>query len=222
MHRRLLVAIVLLAALSGPAPAEAAGARVLCNTFGEHVTYATPKARPRACAVWPEGVPHYLALTFVKAEWRGWGSSRAVASVTLTGNMGARVPGTVVLTRLRRHCGHLVYTRARIRGGRRVYRPNVCALTRGERFCGWRDYESGGWTMRRPEPGAFFRVFARRMSCRTARRASQDVEYPSSPPYRPFVPGYHCREILDGYEYSDVRCRRAGARTRSFRFQTGA
>jgi hypothetical protein len=228
VRRTLLLAIASLA-LSAPAPAAQATPvpKLLCNSFERYggdrtvITYASPEVRPRKCAIWREGWAHYQALTFVDATWRGWGTARAVGQATATGNMGARAPVTVILTRRREHCGETVYTRVRVAGRRKTWRPDTCALDRSERFCGWRDLASGGWTMGPPDAGAFLRLFGRRMSCRTARWDYGDLHYEDFPPYRPVLAGYTCRELDSGYEYSDVRCRRDGSDA-AFRFQTGA
>jgi hypothetical protein len=207
--------------------AHAQSPKLLCNSveaFGGNRTfiyYKEPKVRPRKCAVWREGWAHFQALTFINASWRGWGSDRAVGRVTVTGNSNFRAPGTVVLTRLREKCGQTVYTRVRMVGVRKAWRPDTCALARSERFCGWRDLANGGWTMGTPDRGAYSRLFARKMPCRAARRAYNALDYEQEPPYRPILAGYGCHELESGYEYSDVRCARLGSDA-SFRYQTGS
>ena len=223
--RRAALLVIAVASLAAASPAHAAPAKLLCNSVeqvgGTLITYAGPKVRPRRCAIWRAGWAHYQALTFIGARWRDWGTARAVGRATATGNMGYRAPITVILSRLREHCGHRVYTRVRVAGIRRIIRPDTCALTPSERFCGWRDLSGGGWTMRQPEPGAFVRLFARKLTCRTARRAYGSIEYEDEPPYRPVLAGYRCRELESRYEYSDVRCVKRGGRA-SLRYQTGA
>jgi hypothetical protein len=223
--RLMPVMVALLASLVVTTTANAASPRLLCNSveeFGQtFITYKNPKVEPRACAVWREDWAHYQSLTFIRATWRGWGTKRAVGRATMTYNMGYRAPITVILSRLREKCGHTVYTRVRIAGRRKVWRPDTCALSRTERFCGWRDFTNGGWTMDQPDPGAFSRLFAGKMTCGAARRAYNRLDYTEEPPYQPFLEGYRCRELESGYEYSDVRCVRDGSKA-AFRYQTGA
>jgi hypothetical protein len=91
----------------------------------------------------------------------------------------------------------------------------------GYEFCGWQDYEKGGWTHDYPGRGAYLRGFARDLSCRTARRHITRIRYTQQPPYRPVRRGYRCKTIDSDYEYSDVRCIRRGGK-KTFRFQTGS
>jgi hypothetical protein len=227
MKLLLITTIALTSALALAPQAHAQTPKLLCNSveaFGGNrtfITYKDPQVRPRKCAVWREGWAHFQALTFVEASWRGWGASRAVGRVTITGNSNFRAPGIVILTRLREKCGQTVYTRVRMVGVRKVWRPDTCALARSERFCGWRDLVNGGWTMGEPDPGAYSRLFARKMTCRAARRAYSALDYEQEPPYRPILAGYGCRELESAYEYSDVRCARNGSQA-AFRYQTGS
>jgi hypothetical protein len=91
----------------------------------------------------------------------------------------------------------------------------------GYEFCGWRDFDNGGWTYDQPEPGAYLLAFARGMTCTAARRNITRLRYTQLPPYRPVRLGYRCRTLDNDHEYTDVRCVRRGG-TRAFRFQTGA
>jgi len=91
----------------------------------------------------------------------------------------------------------------------------------GYTWCGWKDFVDGDWTYDDPEPGAWLRAFAYKMSCRDARRNVTRVRYSQTPPYRPLRLGYTCRSIDSDYEYEDVRCTKKGGK-RKFRFQTGS
>lgn len=93
---------------------------------------------------------------------------------------------------------------------------------RGFEFCGWKDLVDGGWTYDDPEPGAYLRLFARKMSCRTARRKYRQVRYEQEPPYRPRLRGYRCKTLDRSWEYADVRCSKRGHPNVSVRWQTGA
>jgi len=93
----------------------------------------------------------------------------------------------------------------------------------GYRFCGWKDFGSGRWSLAQPDPGAFMRAFASGMSCRTARRHVSRTRFTQRPPYRPYRRGYRCVKLDSGIEYVDVRCTKRGSRGRvKFRYQTGA
>ena len=95
-------------------------------------------------------------------------------------------------------------------------------VPRGYKFCGWRDYVSGGWTYEDPGPGAFTRLFARKMSCRTARRKFRRVHYVADPPYEPQLKGYRCVHLKRSYEYVDDRCTRRGRPKIALRWQAGS
>jgi hypothetical protein len=92
---------------------------------------------------------------------------------------------------------------------------------KGFKFCGWQDFETGGWTYDDPEPGAYLALYARKMTCRIARRNYKKVEYEESPPYRSRLPGYRCREVESRHEYSDVQCTKRERPRVAFRWQTG-
>jgi hypothetical protein len=95
-------------------------------------------------------------------------------------------------------------------------------VPRGYEFCGWQMLgEGGGWTYDDPEPGAYLRLFAREMSCRTARRKYKKVDYEATPPYRVRLRGYRCVELDDDYEYSDTRCSKKRRKKVALRWQTG-
>ena len=91
----------------------------------------------------------------------------------------------------------------------------------GYTYCGSWNFYVGGWDTTPPDPGAYFVAFARKLSCRTARRNSRLVRWKGRP-HRPYLRGYRCVELEHGYEYTDVRCSKRGAPRRAFRFQTGA
>jgi hypothetical protein len=92
---------------------------------------------------------------------------------------------------------------------------------RGYKDCGWKVFSRrGGWTYS-PEPGVYLHLFARKMSCRAARRNYRRVRYPA-PQYEATRNGYRCVTLDDGYEYSDVRCAKNGRPKVAFRWQTGA
>lgn len=69
-------------------------------------------------------------------------------------------------------------------------------------------------------PPGYIALFARKMTCRSARRNYNRVRYNEEG--RPVRRGYRCREIDSGYEYSDVRCAKRGRPKVAFRWQTGA
>jgi hypothetical protein len=70
--------------------------------------------------------------------------------------------------------------------------------------------------------GAYLVLFARKMTCRSARRNYARMHYTQTPPYRPVRNGYRCKTLDSGYEYTDVRCAKRGRPRVAFRFQTGA
>ncbi|MDA0168924.1 hypothetical protein OJ998_07495 [Solirubrobacter taibaiensis] len=92
----------------------------------------------------------------------------------------------------------------------------------GYEFCGWLNLGEGTWTYGDPEDGAWLRLFARDMTCRSARRNYGRVRYTQRPPYRPVKPGYRCRTLDSDYEYGDVRCAKQGKSRVAFRWQTGS
>lgn len=92
----------------------------------------------------------------------------------------------------------------------------------GYKFCGWKDYADGGWTYEDPGAGAFIRLFARKMSCRTARQKYKKVRYGTKPPYSPRLKNYRCVRLEQGYEYEDARCSRRGHPRLAIRWQAGA
>lgn len=94
----------------------------------------------------------------------------------------------------------------------------------GYEFCGWRDFVSGSWEMEWNDElfGAYSRLFARNMTCRSARRNYVRMRYTQTPPYRPVRLGYRCKTLDRDYEYSDVRCSKRGRPRLAFRYQTGS
>lgn len=98
---------------------------------------------------------------------------------------------------------------------------NPAKTPKGYTFCGWSDLVDGGWTLTEPDPGAYTVAFTRGMSCRSARRNVDRVQYSQRPPYRLYRTGYRCRTLASQHEYLDVRCVKVGG-TRKFRFRTGA
>ncbi len=78
----------------------------------------------------------------------------------------------------------------------------------GYEFCGWREFTEGGWNMEWDESlaGAYLVAFARKMTCKSARRNVLRVRYMQKPPYRPTRPGYRRKTLESDYEHSDVRC----------------
>jgi hypothetical protein len=104
----------------------------------------------------------------------------------------------------------------------RAQTPEEDFVPQGYDFCGWRDFESGGWTYDDPPPGVWARLFARNMTCRTARRHYKRTRSTQTPPYRHVRIGYRCKTLDSDYEYSDVRCSKKGRPRVAYRFQTGA
>ncbi len=92
----------------------------------------------------------------------------------------------------------------------------------GYEFCGWKDFVDGGWTYDDPPPGAYLRLFARKMSCRTARRNYKRVRYQQTPPYRAKLKGFRCVTLDERHEYADVRCAKQRRPKVALRWQTGA
>ena len=92
----------------------------------------------------------------------------------------------------------------------------------GYEFCGWWDFDDREWTFDDPEPGVWTRLFARKMTCKSARRNYGRLRYTQTPPFRPVKPGYKCATLDDDLEYSDVRCSKKGSARVSFRYQGGA
>jgi hypothetical protein len=92
----------------------------------------------------------------------------------------------------------------------------------GYEFCGWLDFESESWQYDEPAPGAWLRLFARKMSCDAAQRNYARTRYTQTPPYRPVRMGYRCTTLDDDLEYSDVRCSKRRRPRVAFRWQTGA
>ena len=94
----------------------------------------------------------------------------------------------------------------------------------GYEFCGWRDFEFGGWEMEWEDrlSGAYLVLFARNMTCRSARRNYVRTRTTQTPPHRLVRKGYRCTTLDSDYEYSDVRCSKRGRPRLAFRFQTGA
>lgn len=91
----------------------------------------------------------------------------------------------------------------------------------GYEDCGARDFTNGGWTDT-PEDGAFVVAYARGMTCTSARRNVSRLRFGRKAPYRPYRPGYRCRYLARGYEYSDIRCVRRGRSRVAFRTRSGA
>jgi hypothetical protein len=92
----------------------------------------------------------------------------------------------------------------------------------GYKFCGWKDFVNGGWTYDDPPAGVFTALFARKMSCHTARQKYRKVRYSSGPPYKPILKGYRCARLKSGEEYEDARCSRRGHKKVALRWQAGA
>jgi hypothetical protein len=94
----------------------------------------------------------------------------------------------------------------------------------GYAFCGWRDFENGGWVTEWDDrlSGASTVLFARQMTCPSARRNFARLKYTKKPPYRAVRTGYRCTELRRGYEFTDVRCTKQGRPKVAFRFQSGS
>lgn len=92
----------------------------------------------------------------------------------------------------------------------------------GYTFCGWRDYETGRWTKDDPAPGTWERLFARDMSCRSARRNYGRLRVTQTPPYRVVKAGYRCLTLDSDTEYGDVRCSKHGRARVAFRVQSAS
>ena len=92
----------------------------------------------------------------------------------------------------------------------------------GYEFCGWRDFQSGGWTFEEPDPGVWERLFARGMTCRSARSNYGRLRYTQTPPFRPVKAGYRCVTLDDDLEYHSIRCSKRGRPRVAFRFEGGA
>jgi hypothetical protein len=92
----------------------------------------------------------------------------------------------------------------------------------GYTFCGWQDFVNGGWTYKDPPPGVYTALFARRMSCHTARQKYKKIRYSAKPPHRLKLKGYRCVTLQSGEEYSDIRCSRRGHTKVALRFQSGS
>ena len=105
--------------------------------------------------------------------------------------------------------------------GLAIASPSGAATPEGYELCGYKDYVNGGWTFD-PADGASTVLYARGVSCRSAKRNYGRLRYGHKPPYRPFVAGYRCRELKRGYEFTDVRCLKRGSRSRGFRYQSGS
>ena len=90
----------------------------------------------------------------------------------------------------------------------------------GYAFCGWRDYQNGGWLMEWDDRlyGAGTVLFARDMTCRSARRNFARVRHGQQPTRA----GYRCAVIGRDYEFADVRCTKVGRPRVAFRYQTGS
>ena len=94
----------------------------------------------------------------------------------------------------------------------------------GYDFCGWKNYEYGGWDMEWDDSlqGISLIAYADGMSCQAARRNVRRVHYVRvGNSYRPARSGYRCVQLTQALEYSDVRCTKVGG-SRKFRFQSGA
>jgi hypothetical protein len=92
----------------------------------------------------------------------------------------------------------------------------------GYAFCGWKDFVNGGWTYDDPPAGVFAALFARKMSCPTARHKYKQIRYSHTPPYKLRLKGYRCVRLQSGEEYADVRCSRRGHKKVALRFQEGS
>jgi hypothetical protein len=95
-------------------------------------------------------------------------------------------------------------------------------VPRGYKFCGWKDFINGGWTYENPDSGVYLRLFARKKSCRTARRNYRRVRYTNEPPFWPKLGGHRCKVVEERHEYTDARCSRRDRPKASVRWQTGA
>jgi|SRR5215208_1840032 len=89
-------------------------------------------------------------------------------------------------------------------------------------FCGWLDFWTQTFRYDDPEPGAYLALYARKMTCPSARRNYKRVRYDDAPPYQPIRRGYRCVTLKDGYEYADIRCSKKGKPKVAFRWQTGS
>jgi hypothetical protein len=115
-----LAALVVFAALWAAAGrAQAASPQVICLTkLGKHPQGAY-RTRPRECILHEHGAKPAGGLNVIgtsKLRWLSWGPQLAVARgrVELPGGHSAGLKLT--LTKPRRACGHVVFTRARVKG----------------------------------------------------------------------------------------------------------
>jgi hypothetical protein len=100
--------------------------------------------------------------------------------------------------------------------------PEDEAAPAGYKFCGWRGLGEEKWCTHPPEPGAWERVWARRMTCRQARRnAIACASRASRPTHRPVLKGYRCRVVDQDSHFTDVRCRKRGSKA-TLRWQSGS
>jgi hypothetical protein len=90
----------------------------------------------------------------------------------------------------------------------------------GYKFCGWWDFEYREWTHADPMPGAYTRLFARKMTCAQARRHQASMYW--SLKSRPRARGFRCVLLAIGIEYGDYRCSKPGRPRVAFRVQGGA
>lgn len=106
-----------------------------------------------------------------------------------------------------------------------VEEPDPAEFTpAGYTFCGWRDFENGTWAMKWREElrGAYSMVFARGMTCASARRHWAKTKYKKEPPYSLYRAGYRCKRIVSGHELDDTRCTKVGNARVAFRIRSGA
>ena len=91
----------------------------------------------------------------------------------------------------------------------------------GYTYCGIKLLGQSGWLMDPGElSGASQVAFASGLTCQAARRNIGRIVYPRGGG-QPKAPGYRCRYIRQGHEFSDVRCIKPGDGGK-FRVQGGS
>ena len=90
----------------------------------------------------------------------------------------------------------------------------------GYDYCGVWDSEYETFDPYIEADGAWQELWARNMSCSAAERNQQRMTWTRSG--KIWAPGYTCRQIHAGWEYSDIRCTKRNRPNTSFRYRTGA
>ena len=64
----------------------------------------------------------------------------------------------------------------------------------------------GEWTYGEVEGAGHFNLTARNVPCDEARAIVDRVAFATAPPYEPSYPGWSCRYVSRGQEFTDIRC----------------